>query len=70
MIKWLGGIWYEHSQSIFGTVNGIEKINIDDIIKMCKKNIGNKFLMPNKNLKVMVKDKKISFYTIGNNMEF
>ena len=57
------------TKKIFGTVNGIEKINIDDIIKMCKKNIGNKFLMPNKNLKVMVKDKKISFYTIGNNME-
>ena len=52
------------TKKIFGTVNGIEKINIDDIIKMCKKNIGNKFLMPNKNLKVMVKDKKISFYTI------
>ena len=58
------------TKKLFGTVNGIEKINIDDIIKMCKKNIGNKFLMPNKNLKVMVKDKKISFYTIGNNMEF
>ena len=58
------------TKKLFGTVNGIEKINIDDIIKMCNKNIGNKFLMPNKNLKVMVKDKKISFYTIGNNMEF
>lgn len=57
------------TKKIFGTVNGIEKINIDDIIKMCNKNIGNKFLMPNKNLKVMVKDKKISFYTIGNYME-
>ena len=57
------------TKKLFGTVNGIEKINIDDIIKMCKKNIGNKFLMPNKNLKVMVKDKKISFYTIGNYME-
>ena len=58
------------TKKLFGTVNGIEKINIDDIIKMCNKNIGNKFLMPNKNLKVMVKDKKISFYTIGNNMKF
>lgn len=57
------------TKKLFGTVNGIEKINIDDIIKMCNKNIGNKFLMPNKNLKVMVKDKKISFYTIGNYME-
>ena len=57
------------TKKLFGTVNGIEKINIDDIIKMCNKNIGNKFLTPNKNLKVMVKDKKISFYTIGNYME-
>lgn len=57
------------TKKLFGTVNGIEKINIDDIIKMCNKNIGNKFLMPNKNLKVMVKDKKISFYTIGNNIK-
>lgn len=52
------------TKKIFGTVNGIEKINIDDIIKMCKKNIGNKFLMPNKNLKVMIKDKKIYFIKI------
>ena len=52
------------TKKLFGTVNGIEKINIDDIIKMCNKNIGNKFLMPNKNLKVMIKDKKISFIVI------
>ena len=46
---------------IFGNTNGIEKIHIDDIINMCEKNIGNKFLMPNKNIKVLVKNKKIFF---------
>ena len=47
------------TKKLFRTVNGIEKINIDDIINMCKKNIGNKFLMPNKNLKVFIKNGKI-----------
>ena len=28
------------------TTNGIEKVNIDDIIKLCKNNIGNKYLSP------------------------
>ena len=51
-------------KNIFGSIQGIEKINIVDIIKLCKNNIGNKFLMPNKNLKVMIKDKKIYFIKI------
>ncbi len=44
-----------------GTSAGIEKINIDDIIKLCEKNIGNKYLEPTKNIKILVKNKKISF---------
>ena len=32
-----------------------EKIHIEDIIKLCEKNIGNKYLTPNKNIKVLVK---------------
>ena len=44
-----------------GGSQGIEKIHIEDIIKLCKNNIGNKFLIPNKGLKVLVKDKKIFF---------
>ena len=51
-------------KNIFGSIQGIEKINIVDIIKLCKNNIGNKFLMPNKNLKVMIKNKKIYFIKI------
>ena len=44
-----------------GSTQGIEKIHIEDIIKLCQNNVGNKFLTPNKNLKVLVKDKKIFF---------
>lgn len=44
-----------------GSTQGIEKIHIQDIIKLCRNNIGNKFLTPNKNLKVLIKDKKIFF---------
>ena len=46
---------------LFGTCQGIEKIHIQDIIKLCSNNIGNKFLIPNKKVKILVKDKKI-FY--------
>ena len=44
-----------------GGSQGIEKIHIEDIVKLCQNNIGNKFLIPNKGLKVLVKDKKIFF---------
>lgn len=43
------------------TTNGIEKVNIDDIIKLCNNNIGNKYLMPIKEIKVYVKKGKIYF---------
>ena len=57
-------VFYSMSQ-ILGNSIGIEKVHIDDIIKLCNSNIGNKFLMPNKNTKVMIKDKKI-FFTLVN----
>lgn len=44
-----------------GGSQGIEKVHIEDIVKLCQNNIGNKFLIPNKGLKVLVKDKKIFF---------
>lgn len=44
-----------------GSSKGIEKIHIEDIVKLCQNNVGNKFLVPNKGLKVLVKDKKILF---------
>ena len=46
---------------LFGTTKGIEKIHIEDIIKLCEKNIGNKYLTPNKNIKVLIKNQKIYF---------
>ena len=44
-----------------GGSQGIEKVHIEDIVKLCQNNVGNKFLIPNKGLKVLVKDKKIFF---------
>lgn len=46
---------------LFGSTCGIEKIHLQDIIKLCNNNIGNKFLIPNKKVKILVKDKKIFF---------
>lgn len=42
-----------------GNVQGIGKIHIEDIIKLCENNIGNKYLTPNKNIKIFVKKGKI-----------
>lgn len=44
-----------------GNVQNIEKVNIDDIIKLCENNIGNKYLTPNKNIKVGINKGKIFF---------
>lgn len=44
---------------LFGSSNGIEKIHIQDIIKLCSNNIGNKFLIPNKKVKILLKNRKI-----------
>lgn len=46
-------------KDLFGTTQGIEKIHVDDIIKLCNNNIGNKYLTPNKSTKVELVDKQI-----------
>ena len=46
---------------VLGNTQNIEKINIEDIIKLCERNIGNKYLKPNKNIKVLVNKGKIFF---------
>ena len=46
---------------VLGTTQGIQKINIEDIMKLCQNNIGNKYLTPNKNIKIFVKKGKIFF---------
>ena len=49
---------------LLSSTTGIEKVNIDDIIKLCNNNIGNKYLSPTKNLKVLVKKGKIFFIAL------
>ena len=44
---------------IIGEGTTIQKIHIEDIIKLCKNNIGGKYLTPTKNVKVEIKNKKI-----------
>lgn len=46
---------------LLGSTKGIEKIHIEDVIKMCSNNIGNKYLTPNKNIKILLKNHKIYF---------
>ena len=40
--------------NLFGSTKGIEKKHIEDIIKLCERNVGNKYLTPNKNVKFFV----------------
>lgn len=40
--------------NLLGNAKDIEKIHIDDIVKLCDKNIGGKFLMPNKRVKISI----------------
>lgn len=54
-------------QKVLGNTQSIEKIHIDDIIKMCQKNVGNKHLTPNKNIMVSVNKGKITFQKILGN---
>ena len=46
---------------VLGNVQNIEKVNVEDIIKLCHNNIGNKYLKPNKKIKVLVNKGKIFF---------
>ena len=49
---------------VIGSTVGIEKVNIDEIIRLCNNNIGNKYLTPNKCLKILIKNNKIFFISI------
>ncbi len=46
---------------VLGTSKNIEKVHIEDLVKLCSHNIGNKYLTPNKNIKVMVNNGKVYF---------
>lgn len=46
---------------VLGASKNIEKVHIEDLVKLCSNNIGNKYLTPNKNIKVMVNNGKVYF---------
>lgn len=46
---------------VLGNSQNIERVHIEDLVKLCSKNIGNKYLTPNKNIKVKVNNGKIYF---------
>lgn len=46
---------------VLGNSKNIEKVHIEDLVKLCENNIGNKYLTPKKNIKVMVNNGKIYF---------
>lgn len=46
---------------VIGNSQNIEKTNVEDLVKLCSNNIGNKYLTPNKNIKVKV-DKRKNFF--------
>ena len=48
-----------------GTTQWIEKIHIEDIRRMCQKNIGNKHLTPYQGLMIEVKEKIINVITMS-----
>ena len=48
-----------------GNAQNIEKVNIEDIIKLCANNIGNKYLTPNKNIKISVGKGQVVFEKIS-----
>ena len=44
-----------------GHAKDIEKVHIEDILKLCENNVGNKYLTPNKNIKVMINKGKVEY---------
>ena len=50
---------------LFGDTKGIEKVHIEDIIKLCNNNIGNKYLTPNKKIKIVIENKKIKIIRLN-----
>lgn len=49
-------------KELLGTTNGIGRVHIKDIIELCANNIGNKYLTPNKHLKILVNKGKMYFF--------
>lgn len=49
-------------KKLLGSNNGIGNVHINDIIKLCQNNIGNKYLTPNKHIKIAVGRGKMYFF--------
>ena len=49
---------------VLGNAKDIEKVHIDDILKLCSNNVGKKYLSPNKNLKISVDKGKVEYMKI------
>lgn len=46
-------------EKLKGSTQGVEKIHIDSMVTLIKNNIGNKYLTPNKHLKITLKNKQV-----------
>lgn len=51
-------------EKLLGSTKSIEKTNVDDIVKLAERNIGNKYLQINKKIKIFIKNKKIFFQVL------
>jgi len=51
-------------QKVAGSIQGIEKVNVEEIIGLCSKNIGNKYLTPTKRLRVFINRGKVAFVAV------
>ncbi len=49
---------------LFGSCQGIEKIHMEDMIKLCNNNIGNKYLTPNKHMKIVTQKKQLKIIAL------
>ena len=47
-----------------GNAKDIEKVHIEDVLKLCENNVGGKYLTPNKNIKVTVNKGKVFYESI------
>ena len=48
-------------QKTIGNTQNVDMINVEDIIKLCSNNIGNKYLTPNKHIKISVGKGQVMF---------
>jgi len=49
---------------VLGNAKDIEKVHIEDILKLCENNVGGKYLTPNKHIKIFVNKSKAEYSKI------